>query len=269
MNQLKIMLLALMFSTQVVSAKPQLEGEYTLQGGALYILPNQQFAVIGYATALAGNYTIQADKIQFHWASEKYPKIIIQELFDLSEEYTHARVKPKANQLLIQFDAELPNSLYIGVNQTPNQLKLKKIFNENVNCVEYSKMNQLFTKKANNSIILYQAQSEGEPAFIRQYQIPTNINYLEIRMNKNELAQQKFQATIQKKGLVFHQGNDERKGKLSERHELSELAEEDLAMVKQIVQQSQSPLSFHSHSVNLENIQLDDQAMIKMKCDTH
>lgn len=71
-----MLFISLLCSTPMVWANPQLEGEYALKDGALYILPHRQFAVIAYATALAGNYEIQANTLQFHWTSENIPNLL-------------------------------------------------------------------------------------------------------------------------------------------------------------------------------------------------
>lgn len=260
--------MSLLCTTPMVWANPQLEGEYALQGGALYLLPQQKVVVIGYATAFAGSYTIQGDTINFHWFSEKYPKIMVHEFLDPSEELPQKVQALKPNQLRIHFDSGLSEPLYLGINQPVTSPQLKRVFNENVNCYEYSKMNYVLTGKSKNTLLLYQEKTTFEPAFMQQYQIPEHVNQIEIRMNKNELAHKNFQATIQKEGLIIHQGHDVGKRELSKRHALSEVAAEDLAMVRQIVQHSQLPMSFNSQSVSLKNIQLDHHVIVTMQCDT-
>ncbi len=137
-----MLLISLLCSTPMVWANPQLESEYALKGGALYILPHRQFAVIAYATALAGNYEIQVNTLQFHWTREKYLKFIIQEFSDLSEVDYQDRMQPKLKQLIIHFDSNLPDTFYLGGNQPLTSPQLKRVFNEDSNCYEYSKMNQ-------------------------------------------------------------------------------------------------------------------------------
>ena len=68
--------------------------------------------------------------------------------------------------------------------------------------------------------------------------------------------------------MVFYHRNDLHKGEWSERRELSGLAGEDLAMMQQIVQQSQSPWSFESQIIHFKHIQLDEYPMIKMQSDS-
>ena len=51
-------------------------------------------------------------------------------------------MQPKLKQLIIQFDSNLPDTFYLGGNQPLTSPQLKRVFNEDSNCYEYSKMNQ-------------------------------------------------------------------------------------------------------------------------------
>lgn len=261
MKKLNLLLLCFWCSIQTVQAKPNVEGEYHVNGGSVYILPEQNFVFIGYAIVLTGKYEIKNDVLHFKVARLNEPQIIINEFHDLDAAHNQDMQKPKANQIFIQFDSELSNNLYIGVNQKGDHAHLKKIINDEANCFEYDSMNKIFDRQKHNSIILYQEKSEDSIGFMKQYQIPDQVNRLEIRSNKNELIEKPFEAKIRNLGLVFDNKN------LVKPRPLSEVSEENLYLVNQIIQQKHQLVSFESQPIKLTNILLDKQPILNFLCE--
>ena len=266
MRLLSLMLVGGMSISSVVFAEPDVEGKYQAKGGSIYLLPEQNFVVVGYATALTGKYNIQGDTVHFHWSSSQYPRYVVQEFTDMSEDYNADLHKPTADQILVQFDSELQN-VYIGLNQQSHAPKLKKVWNADANCFEYSNMNVILPREKHNSILLYQAKQDDAAEFSQRYQIPDSVNHVEIRLNKNRLAGRMLKAKIMSQGLVFYDANDDsNQGDISQATALSEMDSEEQFFINQLLVDSQHQHFFDSEAVVLKNIQLDDQPILKMQC---
>ena len=69
MRRFSLILVGGMCISSVVFAEPDIEGKYQAKGGSIYLLPEHNFVVVGYATALTGKYDIQGDTVHFHWSS--------------------------------------------------------------------------------------------------------------------------------------------------------------------------------------------------------
>lgn len=273
MFEKKLLLLSWIFIVSEVGAnEPNIEGVYS-SGSSLYVMPNHNFAIIDYGTALAGKYEIKEGIVSFQVSDLGIPVNYIEEFKELSADSLSDIQKPNDDQMIIQFDPDLSDDLYIGINQSTDHPKLKRILNSNANCFEYSNMNVTVDREKENTIILYGKKTEYNPEFSRKYIIPKNINRLQIRYNTyGKYFGKVFKAKIQKDGLLFL-SEYEAEGKFAAREPLSENSKENLEFANEIIDQyakmikDKDKIFFSSTQVALNDISFDEEPLIKMECE--